>query len=486
MSPLPLVAALGCAVRLDPGSRPPGEVAAIARAWGDAAVGSADPLPARHLNVAVGEGPIAAALAGLSQAVTLAAIEARRGELWMLHAGAVADEHGNVVAIVGPSGRGKTTATRALGAHFGYVTDETLAVAPDGTVLPYRKPLSIIEDPASDKAQRSASELGLGAPPPATLRLSAIVLLDRVPGGPDEPVLAPFPLADALPELVEQTSYLGELPTPLARIAAHTAAVGGIHRVTYSESSGLASALAPLFRAPREVRLAAPFAAPAREVHEPADPRWFRAAHLDAIDLARSDDGAPEDGAPSDGGPSDGAPGDGGAEPDVARARIALLQPEADGGATLRILDGIGPALWRAADGCAMAALVAAVVAEHGAPPHGDAEGAVRAAIDALADEGVLAPDASWRVRDDVAWTATGDRAVALALSRGGSPEPVALDGTAGAIWMALAAARGATERTIVRVVADGANVPVDEIGADVAAFLRSLRDRDLAQRIAP
>lgn len=458
-------------MRLDPGSRPPDEVAAIARAWGDAAVGCADPLPAQHLDVTVGEGPIAAALARLSQAVTLAAIEARRGKLWMLHAGAVADEHGNVVAIVGPSGRGKTTATRALGAHFGYVTDETLAVAPDGTVLPYRKPLSIIEDPASDKAQRSASELGLGALPPATLRLSAIVLLDRVPGGSDEPVVTPFPLAEALPELVEQTSYLGELPTPLARIAAHTAAVGGIHRVSYSESSGLASALAPLFRAPREVVLAAPFAAPARELLEPADARWFRAAHLDAIDLARADDGAPSGG---------------GAEPDTARARIALLQPEPHGGATLRILDGIGPALWRAADGCDTTALVAAVVAEHGAPPHGDAEAAVRAAVDALADEGVLAPDASWRVRDDVAWTTDGDGAVALALSRDGSPEPVALAGTAGAIWTALVTARGATERTIARVVADGEGVPVDEIAADVAAFLRSLRDRDLAQHLAP
>ncbi|QLD12239.1 PqqD family peptide modification chaperone [Microbacterium oleivorans] len=470
MPPLPLVAALGCAVRLEAGSRPPGEVAAISRAWGDATVGGADPLPARHLSVTVGEGPLEAALAGLSQAVTLAAIEARRGELWMLHAGAVADEHGNVVAIVGPSGRGKTTATRALGAHFGYVTDETLAVAPDGTVLPYRKPLSIIEDAAADKAQRSASELGLGPLPPAALRLSAIVLLDRVPGGSDEPVVTPFPLVEALPELVEQTSYLGELPEPLTRIAAHAAAVGGIHRVTYSEAIDLASALAPLFRAPGEVVLAPSFAAPARDADDTADTadagdaagtagtRWFRAAHLDAIGLTGADGGQ----------------------------RIALLQPDVDGGATLRILDGIGPALWRAADGRAATALAAAVVAEHGTPPEGDAEVAVQAAVRALADEGVLATDASWRVRDDVAWTQSDEGAVALALSRAGSPEPVALEGTAGAIWMALATARGASERAIVRVVADGADVAADEITADVAAFLRSLRDRGLAQRFAP
>ena len=54
-------------------------------------------------------------LSGLSQQVTLAAIEAARGRAWMLHAAGIATPDGQVVVLVGPSGRGKTTASRALG-----------------------------------------------------------------------------------------------------------------------------------------------------------------------------------------------------------------------------------------------------------------------------------------------------------------------------------------------------------------------------------
>ena len=474
MPPLPLVSALGCAVRLDAGERPADELAAIARAWAGAEVRPGDALPDRHLTVEVGEGTITRALAGLSQAVTMAAIEARRGELWMLHAGAVADADGNVVAIVGPSGRGKTTATRALAARFGYVSDETVAVAPDGTVLAYRKPLSIIEDPAADKTQRSPAELGLGDLPAAPLRLSAIVLLDRDPGGPERPELVDCALAEVLPELVEQTSYLGHLPRPLAQIAAQARAVGGVRRVVYREAATLADALAPLFRAPDAVALDAgttPSEQEAPVEDAPAD-RWFRASALDAIALdvdVDVDVDVVESG-----------------EDAAAPPRIALLQPEVDGGATLRIIDGIGPVLWRAATGRTVAELTAAVVAEHGTPPDGDAETAVAAALTALAAEGVLAADVSWRVADRVAWTGADESFVALPLGRGGSPEPVSLDGTAGLIWRVLAEARGATADVVAREVAVRAGVAADDVADDVAAFLRSLADRGLAQRFTP
>lgn len=454
-------------MRIEPGDRSPDDVAAIARAWGDAVVTAGGPLPAAHRDVTPAGGAIAHALAGLSQAVTLAAIEARRGELWMLHAGGLSDDDGNVVAIVGPSGRGKTTATRALAAHYGYVTDETVGVAADGTVLPYRKPLSIIEDPLADKAQRSGSELGLGALPAAPLRLSAIVLLDRVPGGPAQPVLEPCDLADALPELVEQTSYLADLPAPLRRVAAHVAAVGGVHRVTYSEAETLAAALAPLFRPAAEIEhVRAAASAPESAGAAPADTTgtetsWWRGAHLDVLELAPVVDDGPE--------------------------RLALLQPEADGGATLRILDGIGPTLWRvAATPRTAGGLVAAVVSEHGAPPTGDPGAAVAAAVAALATEGVLVREPSWRVRSDVAWTANGDGFAALPLGRGGAPEPVALEGTAALIWAALTTARGATADALVRAVASRGDLDAIEIDGDVRVFLGLLADRGLAELYLP
>ncbi|OWP20278.1 hypothetical protein CBF90_14520 [Microbacterium sp. AISO3] len=466
MSPLPLVSALGCAVRIDADDRADGDIEAIVRAWRDAEATPDDPLPAAHRSVALTRGELRRELAALSQAVTLAAIEARRGELWMLHAGGLADDEGNVVAVVGPSGRGKTTATRALAAHYGYVTDETVGITDDGTVLPYRKPLSIIEDPAGEKAQRSASELGLRPLAARPLRLSAIVLLHRVPGGPEVPVLESCALGDVLPELVEQTSYLADLPAPLHRIAAHVAAIGGVHRVTYSEAETLAAALAPLFRrgdvvATLPVADAKPLTA---EVETDLDPAtgttWWRGAHLDAIALGSPTDGAGE--------------------------RLALLQPEPAGGATLHIIDGIGPALWRAADGRSARALAEAVVAAHGAPPRGDAEAVVGAALDALGAADVVVREPSWRTRADAAWTSSDDGFVALSLARGGSPEPVALRDTAAIIWSALTTARGATAESLVRVIAERGDVDGTEIDRDVRAFLRSLAERGLAEPYLP
>ena len=126
-------------------------------------------------------------LSGLSQQVTLAAIEAARGRAWMLHAAGIATPDGAVVVLVGPSGRGKTTASRALGTVYGYVSDETVAIDDDGRVWPYRKPLSVIEDSGARRRQLAPSALGLQPLPDAELRVAAVVLLDRDPSSIPRP-----------------------------------------------------------------------------------------------------------------------------------------------------------------------------------------------------------------------------------------------------------------------------------------------------------
>ncbi|MDR7184890.1 ABC-type cobalamin/Fe3+-siderophores transport system ATPase subunit [Microbacterium trichothecenolyticum] len=447
-----VIAALGVRVGivcdgLDAESR-----AAVEEAWTDAAtVGVAD------IEVAAESGgSIRSLLSSLSQRVTLAAIEAQRGRLWMLHAAGIALPDGRVVALVGPSGRGKTTASRVLGEAYGYVSDETVAVDSSGRVHPYRKPLSIIEPGESEKAQRSPSALGLGSLPDASLRLAGVVLLDRredVSGA----VVSDVDLGDALEELVAQSSYLTNLPAPLRTIAALVASVGGVRRVSYADAAALVSVLPELAaESPSRPRVSEPVSLGHSAIAGPPASRVFRrVAPLDELQLA---------------------------DPD----RLALLHVDADHAGTVRVLAGIAPALWRAADGVDLEALVAAAVSAYGAPGDQDATVAVEAAVDELVAAGVLkvsspagsAGPALWRIHDDVAWTGESSRVVVLALANPAA-SPLALEGSAALIWIALAAGPGHSDDIVARVAAS-AEVDGDAIRDDVESFLGTLRDQDL------
>ena len=367
-------------MQIDLEGLPEADAAAVRDAWRDAL---ASPTPADHARatppviVAQASTDRNGMLADLSQRVTLAALERRRGDLWMLHAAGLAGDDGRVVVLVGPSGRGKTTAARALAATFGYVSDESVAIDDDGRVWPYRKPLSVIEQRGVPKTQRPPSELGLRPLPDAALRVAAIVLLDRRDDAPEQPALETVDLGDALKDLVSQSSGLTSMPAPLRSIALLTSATGGIRRVTYRESSSLrpvidallaepgpepspaaASARGPLF-ARRAVGGAVEPAAGG-----PADgelPRYSRAPFVDALDLA---------------------------DPD----RIAVLRSGARGEGTLHVLAGVAPAIWRAADAASVHDLTAAATDAFGVPD-GDAGALVGAAVDELVDAGVLGTD---------------------------------------------------------------------------------------------
>ncbi len=426
--------------------------AAVEEAWTDAAApGDAD------LEVVAGAGgSIRSLLSSLSQRVTLAAIEAQRGRMWMLHAAGVALPDGRVVALIGPSGRGKTTASRVLGEEFGYVSDETVAVDSSGRVHAFRKPLSIIEPGQPEKAQRSPSALGLGSLPSATLRLAGIVLLDRREGVAGA-VVSDVDLGDALDELVAQSSYLTNLPAPLRTIAAHVASVGGVRRVSYTDAAALVSVLAELAAvSPSEPQVSKPAGVGHAAVTAGSGERLFgRVPPLDELPLA---------------------------DPD----RLALLHVDADHAGIVRVLAGIAPALWRAADGVGLDALVAAAVSAYGTPGDKDARVAVEAAVEELVAAGVLkvsspfvAPiPALWRIHDDVAWTGESPRVVVLALANPAA-SPLALEGSAALIWTALAAGPGRSDDIVARV-AEAAAVDHDTVRPDVESFLGTLRDQDL------
>ncbi|WP_448811692.1 hypothetical protein [Agromyces bauzanensis] len=173
----------------------------------------------------------------ITSEVTLSGISGLQGEALMLHAAAIALDDGGVIGFIGPSGRGKTTVSRALGRAYGYVTDEALAIRPDRSVVAYPKPLSIGERSSTKRAE-PASGLGLRSTPRESLRLAALVLLDRRPGI-EQPYVEQVALIDALPDLVPQTSYLSALDRPLRTLAELIASTGGVRRLVYSEAETL-------------------------------------------------------------------------------------------------------------------------------------------------------------------------------------------------------------------------------------------------------
>ena len=258
MSRTLLVDAVGSLIAIDLSDLDAGDEAAVRAAWADATAENAGepvdtvrPHPADRAQM----------LSSLSQQVTLAAIGAARGRAWMLHAAGVATPDGQVVVLVGPSGRGKTTASRALGAAFGYVSDETIAIDDDGRVWPYRKPLSVIDQRGAPKTQLAPSTLGLLPLPDTELRVAAVVLLERDAAHPEEPEVEITDVGDALGELFAQTSFLHDQPAALRFISALAAATGGIRTVKYREASTLPGAI------PGLARPAARIAVPPKPAH---------------------------------------------------------------------------------------------------------------------------------------------------------------------------------------------------------------------------
>ncbi|MFD6700745.1 MULTISPECIES: hypothetical protein [unclassified Microbacterium] len=281
----------------------------------------------------------------LTVSVTLAALGRRSGEMLMFHACGVADPAGRVAAFVGPSGRGKTTLSRALGAQHGYVSDETIALSTDLSVEPYRKPLSVVRQ-GRPKEQLSPDAAGLKPVPDAPLVLTALVLITRDAEHPS-PSIEQVSFPDAIAELAPQMSYLAELPRPLQTVAALCDRIGGVVRLTYPDASTVPPIVPQLLDHTR-----------VHEEWEPAavdgeNPEYDLSAVSDAIRC-----------------------GD----------RVVVLAQR-----WVHVLDGIAPTIWdslRAGRG--LDRIVEDVIAEFGRPDKGDPRELVLAAIDQLVDSGVL------------------------------------------------------------------------------------------------
>ena len=340
------VSALGVRIRLAFADGIPADtVSAIRASWEGARLAyDAAIEPAAVVPVPVGVEADALA-ESLTMQVTLAALNARSGELLMFHACGVADERGRVAAFVGPSGRGKTTLSRALGSAYGYVSDETIAFDTALVVQPYRKPLSVVRD-GRPKEQVSPSAASLQPLPDAPLTVAALVLITR-DAEHAAPSIEQVPFPEAIAELAPQMSYLAELPAPLQTVAAVCDRLGGVVRLTYPDASTVPPILSQLLDHAR--------------VHEAWEPATVAGENPD-FDLSEVRDAI--------------RCGD----------RVVVLAQR-----WVHVLDGIAPRIWdslragRSVDG-----VVADVIAEFGAPEHGDPRELVEAALSELADAGVL------------------------------------------------------------------------------------------------
>lgn len=288
----------------------------------------------------------------VSTRVTLAALELTAGKRLNLHGGAIADEAGRALALVCASGGGKTTAVQTLAEKLGYLSDETVSLELDDlTVHPHPKPLSICTDEVTSggrtrKLSISPDDANL-APTPETARLQRVVLLRR--DGSDVGLI-PLTTAEAIVEIVPQTSSLVLLDSPLLTLARILDTCGGAFALHYGEIREHVDTLTDLLASDLPVS-PGPVHHPPVEMRSAVGAEWSRVGWTDAVQY---DD------------------------------QLVVLV-----GDNAHLLTGLGTTLWLAlAQSATLGDLVAAAVVAHG--PHPEAESLVVTALDELVDNGLV------------------------------------------------------------------------------------------------
>jgi hypothetical protein len=217
--------------------------------------------------------------------LTVRAIEVSASKRLTFHASGIADPAGRVVALVGRSGAGKSTAAARLAAlGWGYVSDEVVSVDDDARVVPFARP--VLLEPADPttlgKVAHSPDDLGLGRCPD-DLTLGRLVVLDRQ-RSVAEPSVERLGLLDGVLELIPQISALARRANPLQRLCRLIERCGGVYRVTYSEAEQLGPTLTELLDTePGPIERWEPAHMPISRAWGLMDARVRRPPHRDAI-----------------------------------------------------------------------------------------------------------------------------------------------------------------------------------------------------------
>lgn len=175
----------------------------------------------------------------LASAVTRIAIERRSDAFMLLHAAGLSHPtSGAVAALVGTSGAGKSTAARVLGRTLGYLSDEVVAVGRSRRVLPFAKPVSIVDPGRPWKRQAHPDALGMTRHR-GELKLRRLVVLDRHSAHAGAPEAWPLDVQTATESIIPQVSSFGRSARPLAALTALMSECGGAVRVRYRDADDL-------------------------------------------------------------------------------------------------------------------------------------------------------------------------------------------------------------------------------------------------------
>lgn len=285
-------------------------------------------------------------------------IESCRGEYLMFHAAALAHPRsGQAIALVAPSGTGKTTAARKLGTALSYLTDETTVISTGRSMIPYPKPLSLFSDSGTrPKNQHSPDEFGF-LPSVAHAELSRLAILDRVKDqGLDSAYFVELSKLEMLERLIPESSSLAQLPRGLAALCTLVDSLGGVQAVRYTEAEQLIPLLVKDLESPQPA-------------HGPDDGSWHE------LPLERDESVPPAPGRYRRVRVDDALMIDG---------SVALLK-----GQEFTVLDGLGPMIWESlAKWTSTESLTDALILAFG--PHPEARLIVEATLENLEGRGLV------------------------------------------------------------------------------------------------
>lgn len=179
----------------------------------------------------------------LPAAVTRAVVNAQMGSLLMLRGLGLQDPGSGATTVVIGADRETTSAIiERFGKGRAYLSDAVVGVSEDGALVPYAKPVAIVDQSGR---RRQEHPLGLGLLAPVEGRVDTVVLLECDETATEAAEGEELGTLDAIAHLTPHTSYMPELHQPLQRMR-RLCEAARVVRVRFGDVAQLEDALQPV------------------------------------------------------------------------------------------------------------------------------------------------------------------------------------------------------------------------------------------------